>query len=76
MAPFTAGIASDPYLGYMRRQIREDTFSGVDTDTFTTSDWMTPAEGSFETFRGFLLAGAIGLPIWAVILLLSWLIFS
>jgi hypothetical protein len=56
---------------------KEDVFTGTDftgTDTRTLENylWMLLSETRFDTPRGFLLAAALGLPLWFVVLWLLW----
>ncbi len=54
----------------------EDVFTGVDTGVFQSLLDQQPSESCFDTFRGFLLACVLGLPLWALLILAGyWLWF-
>lgn len=54
---------------------KEDVFIDVDTSHLHARVWEPESEGCYETFRGLLMAGAIGLPLWAMVIALCWLIW-
>jgi hypothetical protein len=68
----TAQIAIHPYLGIMQPLRKEDVFTPFEPRTLEDSPWNPSSESSFDTFRGLLMAGALGLPMWAAVLLLTW----
>ena len=77
MAHSTAQNAIGSYLGSMQPLHKEDVFTGTDitgTDTRTLENhlWMLLSETRFDTPRGFLMASALSLPLWSVVLWLLW----
>jgi len=75
VASFTAQNGLDPYLGLMQPLRKEDLFTGIDARTLEDPPWTPPSETSFDTFRGLLLAGALGVPFWAAVFLICWWIW-
>jgi hypothetical protein len=71
----TARITIHPYLGYMQPLRREDVFTGFDAQVLDKDAWSPPPESSFDTIRGLLMAGVLGLPAWAVVILVCWMIW-
>jgi hypothetical protein len=71
----TAGNAIHPYLGYMQPLWKEDVFTGVSTHALDRELWSPPSRNQFDTFRGLLTAGAVGLPTWAIVILFCYWIW-
>ena len=75
VAYFTVQRANDPYLGFMLPLRKEDVFADPDIRILENHPGMPPSESSFNPLRGVLTAGALSLPIWAVVLVLCWRIW-
>lgn len=76
MAFSTAGNAIHPYLGFMEPLRKHESITPIYPVSAERPRLLPHSDGHFETFRGLLTATAIGLSMWAILLLVSWWIWQ